>query len=79
MEPIILPSARQRPIADEDILHAYDNPVRTQDLSDGLRMITGLDRALNLLEIGVVLRDGQPLIVHAMAARAKFLPRRPKR
>lgn len=53
--------------------------MRIQDLPDGFRMITGLDRSLNFLEIGVVLRDGQLLIVHAVQARTQFIPNDPKR
>ena len=36
-------------------------------------MLVGPDRARNLLEIGVVVALDNPLIVHAMGARPKYL------
>ncbi len=40
---------------------------------DDLRMLLGADRAGRLLEVGVAAGDGIDFIVHAMAARPKFL------
>lgn len=65
-------SARKHGIDDEDILHAYRNPIRVFDIDD-LNMLIGPDRAAGLLEIGVAEAEGVEFIVHAMAARPKFL------
>ena len=72
MDPIVLASARKHGISDDDMLHAYGNPVRVFVLDD-LTMVIGSDRAGQLLEIGVAAAEGIEFIVHAMAARPKFL------
>lgn len=69
---MILASARKHGIDDEDMLHAYRTPIRVFDLDD-LTMLIGPDRAAGLLEIGVAEAEGVEFIVHAMAARPKFL------
>ena len=72
VDPVILASARKHGIDDEDMLHAYRNPIRVFDLDD-LTMLIGPDTATRLLEIGVAEAEGVEFIVHAMAARPKFL------
>jgi hypothetical protein len=72
VDPVILASARKHGIDDEDMLHAYRNPIRVFDLDD-LTMLIGPDAAARLLEIGVAEAEGVEFIVHAMAARPKFL------
>ena len=42
--PVILASARKHQIADDDMLHAYRNPIRVFDL-DALTMLIGSDTA----------------------------------
>jgi hypothetical protein len=74
MDPVILTSARKHGITDNDMLHAYRNPVRVFDLDD-LVMLIGADEAGRLLEIGVATGEGVEFIVHAMAARPRFLRR----
>lgn len=69
---MILASARRHGIDDEDMLHAYRNPIRVLGLDD-LTMLIGPDRSAGLLEIGVAEAEGVEFIVHAMAARPKFL------
>jgi hypothetical protein len=70
----ILASARKHGVADEDIRHALAHAVRWLDLDDGLVMAVGPSQAGRLLEIGVVTaEDDEPLIVHAMPARPKYL------
>jgi hypothetical protein len=72
--PIIAPSARSHGLDDEDILHAFRNPVRAWPVDDeGMTMLVGPARNADLLEVGVI--DGQdgPVIVHAMKARLKYL------
>ena len=59
-------------IADDDMLHAYRHPIRVFDLDD-LDMLIGADRSGRMLEIGVTSAEGVEFIVHAMAARSKFL------
>lgn len=71
MDPVILPSARKHGITDDDMLHAYRNPVRGFSLDD-LTMLIGADITGRLLEIGVATGEGIEFIVHAMPARAKF-------
>ena len=72
MEPVILDSARKHGVSDDDILHAYRNPIRFFDPEE-LIMLIGPDRSARLIEIGVARREGIEFIVHAMAARRKFL------
>ncbi|MEM8621821.1 MAG: hypothetical protein AAGF73_19115 [Actinomycetota bacterium] len=72
MDPVIVASARRHEITDDDMLHAYRNPTRVFDLDD-LDMLIGADRAGRMLEIGVAIAEGVEFIVHAMAARPKFL------
>ena len=72
-QPIVANSARKHGVADDDMLHAYDHPIRVFDLDDGFTLIIGPARDARLLEIGVVDGDIAPVIVHAMPARDKFL------
>ena len=72
MDPVVLDSARKHGVSDDDMLHAYRNPVRVFALDD-LTMLIGPDQAGRLLEIGVAVGDGIEFIVHAMAARDRFL------
>lgn len=73
VEPIIAESARKHGVSDEDMLHAYANPLRVFDLDEGFTMIIGANRAAIIYEVGVVEATLAPVIVHAMRARAKFL------
>ena len=72
MDPVILASARKHGISDDDMLHAYRNPIRVFDL-DELVMLIGPDTAARLLEVGVSEAEGIEFIVHAMPARDRFL------
>jgi hypothetical protein len=72
-DPIIAESARKHGVSDDDILHAYANPIRIFDLDDGFTMIIGANAAAIVYEIGVVDGIPAPVIVHAMRAREKFL------
>lgn len=71
--PKIAPSARKHGVPDDTMLHAFNNPMRTEDLDEGLTMLIGPDRAGNLYEIGIVDTSDGPVIIHAMAARPKYL------
>lgn len=57
---------------DEDMLHAYRNPIRVFEFED-LTMLIGPDAAGRLLEVGTATAEGIEFIVHAMPARQKFL------
>jgi hypothetical protein len=70
-DPVILASARKHGIADERMLHAYRNPIRTFHLDD-LVMLIGADQRGLLLEVGVASAAGIEFIVHAMPARSRF-------
>lgn len=72
VDPVVLAVARRHRVTDDEMFHAYRNPIRVLDL-DGLIMLIGPDQAARLLEIGVVEAEGIEFIVHAMPARAKFL------
>lgn len=72
MEPVILASARKHGVADEDMLHAYRNPVRVFEF-DELSVLVGADATGRLLEIGTTAAEGIEFIVHAMPARQEFL------
>ncbi|MDQ3663034.1 MAG: hypothetical protein M3353_00015 [Actinomycetota bacterium] len=73
MEPLIIASARKHGIADDDILHAFNHPVRYEDLDDGFVLIIGPTRSARLIELGFLDTDHGPVIVHAMTARRKYL------
>jgi len=72
VDPVILASAREHGVLDDDMLHAYRNPIRVFDVGE-LIMLIGPDQSSSLLEIGVAHAEGIDFIVHAMAARPKFL------
>ena len=68
MDPVILASARKHGVTDNDMLHAYRNPIRIFDLV----MLVGADENGRPLEVGVATAEGVEFIVHAMPARPKF-------
>ncbi|MCU0268044.1 MAG: hypothetical protein MUF83_05285 [Acidimicrobiales bacterium] len=73
MDPVVLASARRHGIADDDMVHAYRHPVHVFE-HDDLTMLIGGDASGRLLEVGLVTSDeGIEFIVHAMAARPRFL------
>ena len=70
---IIAPSALKHGVSEEDIIHAYRNPVRVWDLGDGFTMIVGPNQAAIFLEVGYIQGEQVHVVVHAMPAREKFL------
>lgn len=72
VKPLVIASARKHGIDDDDILHAFNHPVRYEDLDDGFVMIIGATRSAQLVEIGFIDTDDGPVIVHAMTARRKY-------
>jgi hypothetical protein len=72
VDPTILASARRHGVSDDDMLHAYQHPIRVFEVN-GMVMLIGADQAGRLLEIGVASAEGIDFIVHAMPARPRFL------
>ena len=72
MDPVILASARRHGIRDDNMLHAYRNPVRVFE-ADDLTMLIGPDESATLLEIGVAHGEGIDFIVHGIVRPTKFL------
>lgn len=73
MKPRIAPSARKHGVSDSTILHAFNNPIRSEEVDDDMIMLIGPDPAGNLYEIGIVVGADGPIVVHAMAARPQYL------
>ena len=71
--PLIATSARKHGIHDDDMLHAFNNPMFVDEFDDGFVMFVGADTAGNLLEVGVIDSTDGPIIVHAMSARPKYI------
>ncbi len=71
--PLIAPSALKHGVSEDEIIHAYGNPVRIWDLGDGFTMIVGPTRATIFLDVGYVQGEHVHVVVHAMRAREKFL------
>jgi hypothetical protein len=72
VDPVVLGSARRHGLSDDDILHAYRNPIRVF-VFDDLTMLIGADRSGQLLEVGTATAEGVEFVVHAMPARPKYL------
>lgn len=72
VNPVVLASARKHGVGDEDMIHAYNHPIRVFEFDD-LTMLVGADSAGRLLEVGVASAEGIDFIVHAMPTREKFL------
>ncbi len=73
VEPLIIDSARKHGVADQDILRAFNNPMRYQDLDEGFVLVVGPTRSAQLAELGFIDTEEGPVIVHAMPARRKYL------
>ena len=56
MDPVILATARKHGVTDDDMLHAYRNPIRVFALDD-LLMLIGADTAGRPMEIGLATAD----------------------
>lgn len=72
----IAESAKKRGIAEADLFHALHNYVRvvTEQGDAEVAMFIGPAQDGSMLEVGVVLDDEDPRIIHAMPARRKFWP-----
>lgn len=72
-DPVIAQSALKHGLTEDEILHAYRNPLRAWDLGDGFTMLIGANRTAIILGIGWIQGSTAVVIVHAMRARDKFL------
>ncbi len=72
-QPLIASSARKHGVSDTDMLHAFNNPILTEDLDDGFTMLIGPSETANLLEIEIIESPDGPIIIHTMPARRKYL------
>ncbi len=54
ISPLIASSARRHDIFDKHMIHAFNNPILTENMDEGFTMFVGPDPAGNLLEIGVI-------------------------
>jgi len=72
-DPILAQSALKHGLGEEEILHAYRNPIRVWDLGEGFTMMIGANAAAIIMEVGYIHGETAVVIVHAMAAREKFL------
>ena len=67
-------SARKHGVAEEDMVHALRHHWRVFETDDpAVMMFIGPSRAGAPLEVGVVVDEEGVAIIHAMAARLKFL------
>lgn len=71
----IRPSAHRHGISDDDIRHAVDHAIAalTSPAQPDFTMVIGPDRAVRLLEVGLVQSDDQDYVIHAMSARDKYV------
>lgn len=69
----IADSARKHGVDDDSMLHAVRNYVRVFELGE-VAMFIGPAEDGAMLEVGVVLDDEDPRIIHAMPARRRFWP-----
>jgi hypothetical protein len=65
-------SARRHGVADEDIIHAFNNILAWQELDDDPYrfLVAGPDRAGNLIELVVLDVPDTALVIHAMRLRS---------
>ena len=67
-------SARQHGVRDEDMIHALRHHWRAFETDDSaVTMFIGPSTSAEPLEVGVVTDQAGTAIIHAMAARPKFL------
>lgn len=69
----ITESARKHRIGDADMHHAIRHYLRVVENGE-VAMFIGPGRSGAVLEVGVVLDEDDPRIIHAMPARRKFWP-----
>ena len=78
----IVPTARKHGVSDDDIRHAFANAVAaiTTPGQPDFTILIGPDLAVQFIEIGVLTAEDNDYVIHAMAARPKYLKMiKPKR
>ena len=72
-------SAHKHGVSTEDMHHALRHHVHAfTEYEHGFTMYIGPSTTGELLEVGIATHGEDARIVHAMAARPEFLPRRPR-
>jgi hypothetical protein len=71
----VRPSAHKHGISDDNIRHAINNAIAaiTRPEQPDFTMLIGPDTSARLLEVGVIETEDQDYVIHAMAARSKYL------
>lgn len=67
----VRPSAHKHGVSDDNIRHAIDAITRPEQ--PDFTMLIGPDTSARLLEVGVIETEDQDYVIHAMAARRKYL------
>ncbi|WP_295700182.1 hypothetical protein [Lapillicoccus sp.] len=53
-DPIVALPALKHGLGEDEILHAYRNPIRVWDLGEGFTMMIGANTAALILEVGYI-------------------------
>jgi hypothetical protein len=69
----IAASARRHGVSDNAIRHALRKAFGSLPPDPGVVLYIGPDETGHLLEIGVLTTDDGPIVIHAVAARVRFL------
>jgi hypothetical protein len=73
----IAETAAKHGVPEEDVLHAVRNTIAQWQLDENFTMRVGPAQDGSLLEVGVLGIDtDDPVIVHAMPCRPRYLPHR---
>ena len=75
-EVVVAPSVLRHGVSEDDALHAFRNAVIRWKFDEEFEMLVGADSSGRLLEVGLVRVGERLLLIHAMAARTKYLPRK---
>jgi len=73
LEPRILSSANKHGVANDDIRHALEFPMRHYALDDREVLVIGPNRSGVLLEVVLAEPDGDARVIHAMPLRRRFI------
>jgi hypothetical protein len=68
-------SAEAHGVERPDAMHALRNSIKIWEMDEEFEMHIGSGRSGQLLEIGLIQRGSRMIVIHAMAARTKFLGR----
>jgi hypothetical protein len=72
---VVASSALRHGISEVDATHAYRNAIIRWKFDEEFEMLVGADQSGHLLEVGLVRRGNSLILIHAMRAREKFIPR----